>query len=280
MQTEDILFEVGRAYVAELSSDGVVYAEGRFAPQYHTREGLTLEQVVHSMLEGLQAGSEERQVKVNLIVAIGRETNPRFATDIIAAAAKFRNNGVVGVDIGGAEQGNPPGKFEAAFKLASEFDLRRTVHAGEGAGSVSQNVRNIRAAIVKLGAERIGHAIDLASSESLVELVVRKGVTLEMNPVSNYILHKIRDLGDLRIDHLLKRGVRVTVNSDDPALWDNGKLSQVLAAVCESYRFRKTELDQLIVNSFEGSFTKPREREGFVREYLSARSTKTTRRNA
>lgn len=206
MQTEEILSEVGRAYVEELSSDGVAYAEGRFAPQYHTTEGLTLEQVVYSMLEGLRAGSEERQVKVNLIIAIGRETNPRFARNIVAAAAKFRNSGVVGVDIGGAEKGNPPAKFEAAFKLASKSELHRTVHAGEGAGSVSQNLRNIRASIVKLGAERIGHAVDLASSESLIEFVIKSGVTVQMNPMSNYVLHKITDLRDLRIDYLLERG--------------------------------------------------------------------------
>jgi adenosine deaminase len=280
MQTEDILFEVGRAYVAEMSGDGVSYAEGRFAPQYHIREGLTLEQVVKSMLEGFRAGTEETEVKVNLIVAIGRETDPRFACDIVAAAAKFHDRGVVGVDIGGSEKGNPPGRFEAAFKLASEFKLHRTVHVGEGAGSLSQNLRNIHASILKLGAERIGHAIDLASSESLTELVIRRGVTVEMNPISNHVLHKIRNLRDLRIDYLLDRGVRVTVNSDDPALWKNGKLSQVLAAVCRSYGFRRSELDQLIINSFEGSFAKPNEKEELRQRVSRGAARERLRRNA
>ena len=275
MQTEEILFEVGRSYVAELSRDGVAYAEGRFAPLYHTREGLTLAQAIDGMLHGLRAGREETHVKVNLIVTIGRETTSRLACGIIAAAAKFRNRGVVGVDLGGPEKGNPPEKFADAFKLAAAFKLGRTVHAGEGAGSASQNLRNIRTSIVKLGAQRLGHAIDLASSENLIALVIRSGVTVEMNPISNYVLRKITNLRELRIDYLLKRGVRVTANSDDPALWENGRLSQVLAAICESYRFRWSELNQLIVNSFEGSFTKPREKERFVSEY-----PKTFRRNA
>jgi adenosine deaminase len=232
------------------------------------------------MLEGLRAGSEENQVKVNLIVAIGRETNPRFACAIVAVAAKFRNSGVVGVDIGGPEKGNPPEKFQDAFKLASESQLHRTVHAGEGAGSVAQNLRNINASIVKLGAERVGHAIDLASSESLIGLVIRSGVTVEMNPISNCILNKIGNLRDLRIGYLLDRGVRVTVNSDDPALWANGKLSQVLAAVCKSYRFRRSELDQLIINSFEGSFANSNEKEEFRQRVSRGAARELPRRNA
>lgn len=209
--------------------------------------------------------------ETNLIVAVGRESGPKLAREVVSVAAKFRSKGVVGVDIGGPEKGNPPERFADAFKLALRFNLHRTVHAGEGAGSVSQNLKNIEAAVLELGAERIGHAVDLASSEALVKLVVRKHVTIEMNPISNIILKKIRSLRDLGIDSLLEKGVGVCVNSDDPALWPRGTISEVLSSVCRSTDFGWSGLDKLIMNSFAGAFVGQMRRDELAKEYISAR---------
>ncbi len=269
MQTQEVLRDVGIAYTRELHRHNVVYAEGRFAPQYHLQEGLTHDEVIQSMQEGLAEGSERFGVRVNLIVAIGRESDQRTAEELARAAA--RNKAVVALDLGGPEAGNPPERFRKAFAIATEAGLKKTVHAGEGAESVAQNLKNIRTAISTLGADRVGHAIDLVKDEELVRLVAQKPVTVEMNPVSNKVLQKIRSVADLGIDRLLAKGVPVTVNSDDPALWPRGSLSEVFMAVCRASRFGLETVDTLIANSFEGAFIGADEKSALHDQYRAAR---------
>jgi len=268
MQTEDVLREVGSSYVKTLLLDGVHYAEGRFAPQYHTRKGLPMEYVITSMAEGLAEGSERYGVKTALIVAIGRESTSRFG-EAVARAAVFSKKAVA-LDLGGPEAGNPPQRFRRAFKLASAAGLKVTVHAGEGAGSIEQNLRNVRTAINLLGANRVGHAIHLVRSDSLVQLVKAKSVAVEMNPISNLVLQKIATLNELGLDALLRKQVMVSINSDDPALWPRGKLSLVYAAVCQAYAFRVPELGRLMENSIKSSFASGREKAELLEECRSA----------
>ncbi len=269
MQTEEVLRDVGFAYVRELEKHNVAYAEGRFAPQYHTREGLTCEQAIAGMAEGLREGSERYGVPTKLIVAIGRETDGFSAEKVARAAVSSRD--AVALDLGGPEEGNPPGRFREAFRIATRGSLKKTVHAGEGAGSLRQNLSNIRSAIVDLETHRVGHAIDISKDPSLVELARERSVTLEMNPVSNVVLKKIAGPRDLRIDYLMKSGIHVTVNSDDPALWPSGSIKDVLLEVCRSYSFGLAELDRLLTDSFLGSFATQREKEALMDEYSWAR---------
>jgi len=268
MQTEDVLREAGSSYVKMQHLDGVRYAEGRFAPQYHAKEGLSMVDVIASMADGLEEGSERYGVKVNLIVAIGRESTSRLGEAVAAAAINSKK--AVALDLGGPEAGNPPQRFLKAFKLASAAGLKATVHAGEGAGSIEQNLKNIRTAINFLGANRVGHAIHLVRSDSLVHLVKTKSVAVEMNPISNLVLQKIASLNDLGLDVLLRKQVMVSVNSDDPALWPRGKLSQVYAAVCGAYDFRSPELGRLVENSIRSSFATEHEKAELLEDHRSA----------
>jgi adenosine deaminase len=269
MQTQEVLRDVGRSYAAGLKRDNVAYAEGRFAPQYHTEEGLSLEEAIESMAEGLAEGCERYGVKIKLIVAIGRESKPASGLKVAKAAAASPS--VVALDLGGPELGNPPEKFRESFKVAADGGLKVTVHAGEGAGSVEQNLKNIRTAISGIGAQRVGHAIDLAKDDSLVRMAVERPVTIEMNPVSNLVLGNIRSVTDLAIDRLLKNEVPVTVNSDDPALWPKGSVSDVLIAVCRAYGFGLDVLDKLAFNSIRGAFTEESEKAALLEEYRTAR---------
>jgi adenosine deaminase len=252
MQTEEIIHDVGVSYVRALKDEGVAYAEGRFAPQYHTGEGLSMKDVIVSMAEGVAEGAEKYDVETALIVAIGREATPETGFQVARAASS--GGLVVALDLAGPEAGNPPRKFRRAFGVAAAAGLKATVHAGEGAGSLNQNLSNIEEAITLLGADRIGHAIPLARSEHLLDLVLRKSIAIEMNPVSNLVLHNIRSLKELGIERLLARGATISVNSDDPALWPRGGLSEVYSRVCAEYGFRFEEFDRLVQNSFDGAF--------------------------
>jgi len=269
LQTEGALRDAGVSYVKAQKAEGVVYAEGRFAPQYHASEGLSLDDVIESMAEGLAEGAERYGVKVALIVAIGRESAPQLGEQVARAAC--RNRAVVALDLGGPEAGNPPQKFERAFRLASSSGLRTTIHAGEDAGSAAKDMEYMRAAIA-MGADRIGHAIRLAGDRELVSTVREKSITIEMNPVSNMVLGKIRSPRDLSIDSLLHEGVKVTLNSDDPALWRKGGLSDVYVGVCRAYGFGMKTVDLLVENSFNGSFSRDGDKEALIQEYRRARA--------
>ncbi len=271
MQTEETISEVGVAYVRGLKEQNVSYAEGRFAPQYHTREGLALGQVIESMAQGLAAGTEKYGARVNLIVAIGREIDGDGAREVARAASM--NPAVVALDLGGREEGNPPGRFSSAFEVAASHGLKKTVHAGEGTGSTDTNLENIRAAVTELKADRIGHAIDLVKDEALVGLLLKKSVAVEMNPISNLVLGKIKSTSELGISQLLSEGVCVSVNSDDPALWPSGTINDVLVAVCNDYGLGLDALDSLIGNSFRSAFAEERERQALFEEYTRVRRT-------
>ena len=268
MQTEETIREAAVAYVETQRGDGVAYAEGRFAPQYHTREGMSLVEVIRSMAEGLEEGEERYGVSTSLIVAIGRESNPGQGEEVARAAV--RSGKACALDLGGPEVGNPPGKFAKAFKVASGAGLKLTVHAGEGAGSVAQNLANIEEAISRLGADRIGHAIDLSRSQEMMSLVLRRGVGVELNPVSNLVLRKVSDLKELGVDTLLKRGVAASLNSDDPALWPRGNLSNVFYEVCKAYGFGLGEVDALVENSFRSAFLGEKVKDQFIDDFRTA----------
>jgi adenosine deaminase len=268
MQTEEVLREVGTEYLLYQKSTGVTYCEGRFAPQYHTREGLTYEQVIRAMHEGLREGSETHGVDANLIVAFGRESDPGTAEQVARAAGSSRL--AVAFDIGGPEIRNPATKFANAFRIAGGAGIKLVAHAGEGAGSVAENLRNIRYAVEELGVSRVGHAIDLAKDARLVEEVVAKSVTVETNPVSNMALKYATSSLDISIDRLLAAGVRATVNSDDPALWPDGDVSSALALVCSEYSFGMAELGRLVLGSFEGSFASPERKASYAEDYRRA----------
>ena len=269
MQTEGTIRDVAVEYVRGQRDDGVVYAEGRFAPQYHTRESLSYKQVISSMAEGLEEGAEKYGVKTNLIVGIGREATAARGEEVARAAA---SSGVVAaLDLCGPEAGNPPRRFREAFRIASGAGLKVTVHAGEGAGSARQNIAYMEEAISELHADRLGHAIPLSKSRRLVKEVVSKPVAIEMNPISNLVLRNIRNLRDLAIDGLLGRGVMVSVNSDDPSLWPRGHLPEVYHRVCGAYGFGFRELDVLVRNSFEGSFASERDKAWLTQRYQAAR---------
>jgi adenosine deaminase len=269
MQTEGTIRDVGISYVEAQERDGVAYVEGRFAPQYHTREGLSLKDVIISMADGLAEGAERYGVRTALIVGIGREASPGLGVDVARAAANTKP--VVALDLCGPEAGYPPRKFREAFRIAFASGLKATVHAGEGAGSMNKNLRNMEDAITQLHANRLGHAIPLARSEPLLKLVLQRSVAIEMNPISNLVLRKIGDLKELAIDQLLSRGVRVSVNSDDPAIWPRGHLSDVYSRVCEAYGFGFDVLDRLMQNSFDGSFAAEGDKEWLRQLYREAR---------
>ena len=232
MQTKEDLNATAVAHCHYLKKQNILYAESRFAPQYHLQNGLSLEQVIGYALEGFDKGKEETGVIVRSIICIGREVDGEYSKEIVRAALKFQGK-VVGIDLACEENGNPPEKHYAAFRMTFGSSLKRTVHAGEMC-SKEENYRNIQTSLDLLRADGLGHALQLHERDDLVEKVVERKVRIESNPISNYNFF-IDNIEDLHLDELVKKGVLVTINPDDPAMWQNGDLAHNLYIVGKLY---------------------------------------------
>ncbi len=230
MQTKENLTEMARALCQYLKQQNSPYAEVRFAPQYHLQAGLSLDQVIGYSLYGFLQGEEETGVKTGLIISIGREAPAEIGEAVVKSALNFAERGVVGIDLACYEPGNPPEKHLPAFRLTFDSPLKRTVHAGEMC-SKEENLRNIYVALTELRADGIGHALPLYQGVhqgvDLTERMACHKIRLESNPLSNYQFF-IQDLEDLHLDELVRAGVRVTINPDDPAMWEHGDLADNL----------------------------------------------------
>lgn len=208
MQQRKHLVRIAREFVEDLSADGVVYGEVRFAPQLHTREGLRLQEVLDAVNDGLAEGTRATRVQVGLILCCLRHDDPETSLSIARLAIKNADI-VCGLDLAGDEARYSGAPHRAAFDLARSAGLHRTVHAGEARGAES-----IQEAISLLGAERIGHGVRIEESPELVANVCERGITLEICPLSNYQTRAVSSLMSHPIDRLLRKNVRVTVSTD------------------------------------------------------------------
>ncbi|HLD72598.1 MAG TPA: hypothetical protein VJA23_03355 [Candidatus Nanoarchaeia archaeon] len=226
MQTKEDLEEMAKALCRYLKTQNSPYAEVRFAPQYHLKKGLSLDQVIGYSLDGFREGEEQTGVKTKLIICIARDEAPEIGEAVVRAALQFAERGVVGIDLACYEPGNPPEKHLPAFQLTFDSPLKRTVHAGE-MGAEEENLRNTYVALTELRADGISHSRHLYQryyqDKDLIEMMIQRGVRLESNPLSNYQFF-IQNLEELHLDELVDAGLMITVNPDDPAMWKNGDL--------------------------------------------------------
>jgi len=262
MQERDALARVAAECAQDLAADGVAYAEVRFAPELHTERGLTLDEVTQAVLEGFQAGSAAATAAGHPIRVVALLTAMRTAArslEIAELAVRFRDQGVVGFDIAGAEKGWPPSRHLDAFQYVHRENFHTTIHAGEGFGLPS-----IWEAVQYCGAERLGHGVrivdDISVSESgevklgrLAAYVRDRRIPLEMCPSSNVqtgaaasiAAHPLRLLRQLRF--------RVTVNTDN-RLMSQVSLSSEFALLSSEFGYGWPDVEWLTVNAMKSSF--------------------------
>ena len=211
MQTYTGLKESVRLVAENIRSQGVIYAEIRYAPQLHTSQGMTQEDAVKAALDGLK----ETSLKANLILCCMRgEGNDDANAETLELARKYlvKDGGVVAVDLAGAEALYPTQNYRELFRRAKEYGIPFTIHAGEADGAES-----VKCA-VEFGAVRIGHGIRMYESADVIELVNSRGVTLEVCPTSSRQTHAVEDMSKYPFMKFFADGVRVTLNTDDMAI--------------------------------------------------------------
>jgi len=259
MQTRDALIRVAAECAEDLAADGVVYAEVRFAPELHTERDLSLDQVVEAVLEGFRRGSADRKITVYALLTAMR-TAAR-SLEIAELAVRYRDAGVVGFDIAGAEAGSRPSRHLDAFQYVERENFHITIHAGEGFGLPS-----IWEAVQWCGAHRLGHGVriidDIVVPDEggghpalgrLASYVRDRRIPLEMCPTSNVQTGAAASIKEHPIGLLREMLFRVTVNTDN-RLMSGVTLSSEFHALSEAFGYGWLDVEWLTINAMKSAF--------------------------
>jgi adenosine deaminase len=256
-QTEEALDRVAYEQAEDLSRDGVVYYETRFAPLFHTTKGLTHQQVVAAVLKGMARGRRDFGVQSGLIICAMRNMN--VSLEMAELAVDFRERGVVGFDLAGEEGGFPPKKHVEAFHYIQRENFNITVHAGEGFGKES-----IWQAIQYCGAHRIGHGTrlidDIAVADGravklgdLAQYVLDKRIPLEVCLLSNVHTGATPSLAQHPFKILYKEKFRVTLNTDNRLMSDTS-MTKEFDAAAETFGLTLDDFEKITINAMKSAF--------------------------
>ena len=262
MQHREALIRVATECAEDLAADGVAYAEVRYAPEQHLTGGLTLEQVVEAVEEGFRLGEERAQQAGHPIRVATLLTAMRHAarsTEIAAVAVAYRDAGVVGFDIAGAEAGFPPTRHLDAFEYLRRENAHFTIHAGEAFGLPS-----IWEALQWCGADRLGHGVRIVDDITiapdgtarlgrLAAYVRDKRVPLEMCPSSNVQTGAAASIAEHPIGLLTRLRFRVTVNTDN-RLMSGTSMSRELTLLAEAFGYDLDDFQWFAVNAMKSAF--------------------------
>ncbi|MFC6284967.1 adenosine deaminase [Nocardioides sp. GCM10027113] len=273
MQTAPALARVARECVEDLAADGVVYAEIRYAPEQHVEGGLSLDEVVAAVQRGFDEGvaaTGGRIVVRQLLTAMRHQAR---SMEIAELAVAWRDRGVAGFDIAGAEAGYPPTRHLDAFEYLQRENSHFTIHAGEAFGLPS-----IWQAIQWCGADRLGHGVriidDIEVSEDgrvalgpLAAYVRDKRIPLEMCPASNVQTGAASSITDHPIGLLTKLRFRVTVNTDN-RLMSGTSMTEEMWSLVQAFGYGLEDLRWFTINAMKSAFLPFDERLAIIDEVV------------
>lgn len=259
MQSKENLERVAFEAIEDLSKDNVVYAEIRFAPENHMQKGLNLEEIVTSVLKGLEKGRKKTRVEFGLILCAMRNNSPENALDIAELAVAFSSRGVVGFDIAGDEYGHPAKKHIDAFRYIRSKNFNITIHAGEAFG-----VESIWQAIQICGAHRIGHGVNLIEDMvtnglkiekmgSLAHFIQDRRIPMEICLSSNVGTGAVESYQKHPFPLFFKNNFRVFLCTDN-RLMSNTCLTKEMEIAVREYGLTFRDLEKITINAMKSAF--------------------------
>ncbi|HEY2295500.1 MAG TPA: adenosine deaminase [Thermoanaerobaculia bacterium] len=251
----DAVRRIVRENLEDAAREGIDYIELRFSPYFMSEtHGLDPFGVVDAVCDALEEGRGTVPVKAKLIGIIARNYGPEIGRIELAAAIRGRERGVVALDLAGDEAGYPGELFVRHFQEAREAGLHTIAHAGEAAGAES-----VRQAVLGLRAERIGHGIRAIENPAVLDLLAERGIPLEVCPTSNLHTSTVRDYRSHPLPALLRRGIRCTLNTDDPSI-SGLDLAHEYRVASEELGLSEAEIRRMQETAVEAAFLAPEER--------------------
>ncbi len=271
MQTADALHRVAREAAEDLAADGVVYAEVRFAPELHTENGLSMDDVLEAVTGGFAEASADTPLTIRTICSAMRQNNRSL--EVVQLAVRWRDRGVVGFDIAGPEKGFPPDDHILAFQFAQRENFHFTIHAGEAYGP-----KSIWKALQWCGAERLGHGVRIvddividddgeAQLGRLADSIRDRRIPLEVCPSSNLHTGVVDDLADHPIRLFKELKFRVTLNTDN-RLMSNISMTGEMENMVNVFGWDLLDMQWLTVNGMKSAFLPFDERLSLINDVI------------
>lgn len=250
LRSEQDFHDLTLAYLQRSAAQGTRHVELFFDPQAHTERGVPLEVVLDGIESGLDAGREQLGVSSLLILCFLRHLPAESALEILEQARPHRDR-LAAVGLDSSELGHPPSKFERVFDRARELGLPAVAHAGEEGPAAY-----ITEALDLLRVARVDHGVRCLDDDALVSRLVDADMPLTVCPLSNVRLRVFDTMADHNLGAMLERGLRVTLNSDDPAYF-GGYAGDNFVAAQQALGLSRAQMVQLARNSFHASFLAP-----------------------
>ncbi|MBX7078007.1 MAG: adenosine deaminase [Nannocystaceae bacterium] len=248
LQTAEGLYRAAYELAQDAAAENVRYMEVRYSPMLHTKQGLRLTQVVETVLRAMYDAAQAFGIECKLILCGIRNISPESSLEMAELVVAYKNRGVVGFDLAGAEYDYPPKDHQEAFALVRRNNINVTIHAGEAYGPAS-----IAQALHVCGAHRIGHGCRLREDGDLLHYVVDHRIALECCPSSNVQTGAVRSLESHPIRLYYNLGSRVTVNTDNRLITDT-TVSRELYLLHTRMGFSLQDIKQIILNGFKSAF--------------------------
>lgn len=258
LQTEEALYRAAYELACDAADENVRYLEVRYAPVLHQQKGLKLTAIVDAVLEGLRAAKHERRIKYGLILCGIRHMSPQTSVRLAELCVAYKNRGVVGFDLAGAEANFPAKEHKEAFQLILKNNVNCTAHAGEAYGPES-----IGQAIHYLGAHRIGHGVRLREDGDLLNFVNDHRIPLECCPSSNVQTRAVSEMKAHPLKFYFDYGLRVTINTDNRLITDTTVSREFLIAHTE-LGLSLEDLTTIMVSGFKSAFLPFREKQDLL----------------
>jgi len=266
LQTAEDFHDLAWAYLQKAKEQGVVHVEMFFDPQAHTSRGVPFETVITGYRRAALRAQQELGVSAELILCFLRDFSAEYAMATLMEALPYKA-WILGVGLDSDERDNPPTKFAEVFARAKAEGFLLTMHCDiDQVGSIE----NIRAVIEEIGVDRIDHGTNIVEDPALVALAKERGLGFTTCPVSNSFVTSQMKADE--IVGLLREGVRVMINSDDPAYF-GAYVAENYVSLANHAGLEAADLAQLAINSFEASWLTPSRRDAYVasvREYAAA----------
>jgi adenosine deaminase len=240
-------YDLAMAYYSKAAAQSVRYAEIFFDPQAHTTRGVSFDAVIGGLIRAQTDAARDLGVRSQLIMCFLRDMSAASATETLKLSLAYRDH-IVGVGLDSDEKGNPPVKFAETFARARSEGYRLTMHCDV---DQENSIEHIRQTLEEIGVDRIDHGVNILESPALCQEAKRRDLAFTVCPISNaYVTDGLKAEA---IRTMLEMGLRVTVNSDDPAYFP-GYMNENLIATQEAADLDKDQIVRLAINAFEGSW--------------------------
>jgi len=259
LQTEQDFYDLTWAYLQRIHQDNVIHTEIFFDPQTHTERGISFETVITGIHKALEDGKNQLGITYKLIMSFLRHLSEDDAFATLEQAMPFQGN-IDGVGLDSSEVGNPPSKFKRVYEKARQAGFKLVAHAGEEGPP-----EYVWEALDILKIDRLDHGNRSLEDAQLVDRLVKDQLALTVCPLSNLKLKVVKDLKKHPLKTMLDKGLKATVNSDDPAYF-GGYMNDNFIAVAEALKLDKKDLYQLAKNSFEATFVSDKEKQQMLQK--------------